>query len=114
MDASAELGSNIPAAPAKRATKKTPIGLPKTTRIILEENDNIPPTGQFFGVNGRSYILKAGVEAEVPQGIIDILDNAVMSAAIIDPETRKVVGYRNAMRYPYRVIRNKASSEEDL
>lgn len=112
----AELGTNIPPAPAKRAAKAAPVGLPKTTRIILEENDNIPPTGQFFGVNGRSYLLKAGVEADVPQGLIDVLDNAVVSTPVIDPDTRKVIGYRNAMRYPYRRIaqKNQGVSEDDL
>lgn len=109
-----DLGTNIP--PAKRA-KAAPIGLPKTVRIILEENDNIPPTGQFFGVNGRSYMLKPGMEAEVPQGLIDVLDNAVTSTPIIDPDTRKVIGYRNSMRYPYRVIsqrKQQVSEEMDL
>lgn len=111
----ADLGTNIPPAPAKRA-KAAPIGLPETVRIILEENDSIPPTGQFFGVNGRSYMLRPGVEAEVPQGIIDVLDNAVTSSPIIDPDTQKVIGYRNAMRYPYRRImqKNQGVSEDDL
>jgi len=110
-----DLGTNIPPAPAKRA-KAAPVGLPKTVRIILEENDNIPPTGQFFGVNGRSYMLKPGMEADVPQGLIDVLDNAVTSTAIIDPDTRKVIGYRNAMRYPYRrvVQKNQGVGEDDL
>lgn len=107
------LGSNIPKAPTPKAVKAA-APVKTTTRIILEENDNIPPTGQFFGINGRSYILRAGIECEVPQGIIDVLNNAVHSTPIIDPDTRQVVGYRNSMRYPYRVIReaSKGSREE--
>ena len=81
------------------------VGLPATTRIILEENDNIPPTGQFFGFNGRNFMLRPGEVANVPQGIIDILDNAVQKQPMKDPTTLKVMGYRDKLRFPYRVVR---------
>ena len=104
------LGTNIPK-PAPRAKSVTP-SEPKTVRIILEENDGIPPTGQFFGLNGRSYMLKPGVEVNVPKGIIDILDNAVTSTAIIDSQSQKVIGYRSQMRYPYRVMRSAPAGDD--
>lgn len=75
----------------------------RRVRILLEENDNIPPTGQFFGVQGKGYVLRPGEEAEVPMSIVNILDNAVMSVPIIDAGQR-VVGYRDRLRFPYRVI----------
>lgn len=73
-------------------------------RIILEENDNIPPTGQFIGVNGRGYMLKPGVEAVVPKEILSVLNDAVQEVPDIDPSTQQVVGYRKKLRFPYRVI----------
>lgn len=76
----------------------------KRVRIILEENDSIPPTGQFFGANGRSYILRPGEEAEVPVEVINILDTAVMDTPIVDPTTKQVLGYRQRLRFPYRVL----------
>lgn len=79
---------------------------PKTVRILLEENDEIPPTGQFIGYNGLGYMLKPGVEVEVPETIIEILNNAVKSKPLIDPETRQISGWRDALRFPYRVIRS--------
>lgn len=103
-------------APAKkpRAKRSKPVPVPelvgasklsgKRVRIILEENDTIPPTGQFFGANGRSYILRPGEEAEVPVEVINILDTAVMDTPIVDPTTKQVLGYRKRLRFPYRVL----------
>jgi len=76
---------------------------PVRIRIMLEENDNIPPTGQFFGVDGRGYILRPGEESEVPQGIINILDTAVMSTPVTG-DGGTVIGYRDKLRFPYRII----------
>ena len=73
-------------------------------RITLEENENIPPTGQFFGLNGRHFILKPGIAVDVPVEIINILNDAVQEVPEIDPTTRQVVGYRKKLRFPYRVM----------
>ena len=77
---------------------------PGRVLIQLEENDNIPPTGQFFGVNGASFLLSPGVEVSVPQGLVDILDHAEMAVPVLDPNTKQVIGWRKKLRYPYRVI----------
>lgn len=75
----------------------------KRVKIMLEENDSIPPTGQFFGHNGRGYLLRPGEEAEVPEEILNILDDAVMSVPYTDA-SGTVLGYRDKLRFPYRVI----------
>ena len=98
--AAATLGSNIPPVAEKKSDY---------VKIMLEDTDKIPPTGQFFGVNGRTFMLRAGEEARVPQGIIDILDNAVEMHPIKDGLNR-VVGYRNRHRFPYRVIREEVEA----
>lgn len=91
------------------ATKPTPkINMPghkgmKTMKILLEENTDIPPNGQFIGHNGVSYMLKPGIWVEVPLPIIEILNNAVQKVPEIDPNTRQVIGWREKLRYPYRV-----------
>lgn len=76
---------------------------PPRTRIILEENDQIGPNGQFFGADGRGYLLRPGEEADVPESVISVLDTAVMSVPIKD-STDTVIGYRDRLRFPYRVI----------
>lgn len=74
------------------------------TWVILAENKNIPRGGQFFGCNGSTYLLRPGRAAHVPNGLIDILDNAIESIPIVDPDTLIIVEYRDQLRYPYRVV----------
>lgn len=119
MNDAFDLGSNIPSeAPAaapvvpkvrakapKPVAKTAPVGMPELTKIILEENDAIPPTGLFVSHNGRSYLLMTGVEMDVPDGVLGILNDAIMSMPVIDPNNRKVIGFRDRMRYPYRVVK---------
>lgn len=81
----------------------------KRIKIILEENDNIPPTGQFFGVQGKGYILRPGEVADVPMSIIGILNTAVQSVPILD-QGQRVTGYRDKLRFPYRVMSDMRSA----
>ena len=74
----------------------------RRVKIILEETAEIPPTGQFIGFNGVGYVLRPGEAAEVPEGLLSVLDDAIMSVPIINGDT--VVGYRDKLRFPYRVL----------
>lgn len=75
----------------------------KRVKIMLEESENIPPTGQFFGVQGKGYVLRAGEVAEVPMSLVNILNTAIMSVPNKDQGDR-VVGYRDRLRFPYRLV----------
>ncbi|HDR9868481.1 TPA: hypothetical protein QDE31_01655 [Burkholderia cenocepacia] len=98
-DVSSPLASR---APRKGADK--PAKAEKTVKIILEDIEEIPPGGQFFSVNGRTFLIKAGVEVEVPECVLDVLDHAVMSVPVLD-EMRSVIGYKDRLRFPYRMVR---------
>lgn len=87
--------------PPKNAKPKT-AGEVKV-RIQLEDNDQIPPGGQFVQVDGRSFLIQAGHEVEVPLSVVDALDHAVQSVPITD-EYHSVIGYRDRLRFPYRII----------
>ena len=69
-------------------------------KIILEEHDEIPPSGQFFGINGVGYLLRPGEVAEVPLAVLEVLNNAVRDKPVL--EAGRVVGYKQALRFPYR------------
>jgi hypothetical protein len=91
--------------PLHREEVKTPEKVQEErVKIILEENDKIPPTGQFFGVNGTGYILRAGEVAEVPIGIISVLDDAIELAPVVDPITKQPISHRPRHRFAYRIV----------
>ena len=78
----------------------------KRIKIRLEHSDAIPPTGQFIGVNGVGYLLLPNVEVEVPEFLLDALDNAVESVPVRN-EQGAVVGYQQRTRLPYTIVRSK-------
>jgi hypothetical protein len=73
-------------------------------KIVLEEDVGIPPTGLYISANGRPYLLTPGVEAMVPPEVVNVLNDAVTSVPTIDPQTKRVIGYRSRLRFPYRRI----------
>jgi hypothetical protein len=89
------------AAPAK-AAKARPVE--PRIRIMLEDNDQIPPGGQFVSADGRAFLIQAGYEVNVPYSVLDVLDHAIMSVPVKD-RNDTVIGYRDRLRFPYRVIR---------
>lgn len=102
-------GGSLPGAKstaAKGAKKKAAKAKDDTPRtwIILEENSDIPPTGLPLGHNGNSYIIMPGEPVEVPNFLLEILDHAVQSGPVVQPQTGQVIGYRDRQRFPYRRI----------
>lgn len=98
-----------PAAKAGNSTKSTKstksTEVEDTVEITLHDNKEIPPNGQFIGVNGRQFILKPGVRTKVPVCILEALDDAVHSLPELDDQTR-VVEYRDAPRLTYTLHRD--------
>jgi len=79
--------------------------MPKV-KIMLEDNDNIPPGGQFISVDGVAYMLQPNVEVEVPLNLLEVLDNATYSVPVVDGD-KNVIGYKDRLRFPYRTIRDR-------
>jgi hypothetical protein len=100
-------GDDTPVAPlSAKSTPKKAKPAPEQeekVRIMLEDNDQIPPGGQFIQVNGRSFMIQPGHEVDVPRCVLDVLDHAVQSYPITDGAST-VIGYRDRLRFPYRVI----------
>lgn len=76
----------------------------KRTKIILEENENIGPTGQYFGHNGDGTFIRPGEPVDVKDSIIEILENAKISVTRIDPVTLRPSGTSDRLRFPYRIV----------
>jgi hypothetical protein len=96
------------AAPGIDLTK--PLGMPESKWVVLDDNDDIPPTGLFVGHNGTGFLIQTGVPVCVPTYVLQILDDAVMDAPIINPADRKVMGYRPRPRYTYRAVATPADA----
>jgi len=71
-------------------------------KIILEHNDEIPPTGLFVAVNGVGYNIVPGKEVDVPIPVIHVLDNAIRSRPVV--EEGRIVGYQDSLRFSYRNV----------
>ena len=103
-----ELESNLIDAPepAKSTKKKAvPEAIAKNTiRILLEESDDIPPSGLFLGHNGNTYMIRPGMEVDIPLFLKEVLDHAVITVPQIDPVTKGIVGWRSRQKYAYRVV----------
>lgn len=97
----------------KNMTARETLDAQPRVKIILEENEHIPPTGQFIGVNGVGYLLMPGVEVSVPESVLEVLDNAIMSEPRLDQFTRQVIGYRDRLRFPYRIVREGGKRAKD-
>lgn len=87
-----------------RIELEQPLGMPNRVWIVLDDNDDIPPSGLFVGHNGTGFLLGTGVPIPVPDYILGILDDAIMDAPIIDPKDKTVKGYRPRPRYTYRRV----------
>jgi hypothetical protein len=95
--------------PRSKAAQAAAANGEKIVRIVLEENENIPPTGQFIAVNGRTFMLRPGDEADVPECVLGVLNDAIQDVPQIDPFSKQVIGYRKKLRFPYRIVQPQAA-----
>lgn len=72
--------------------------------IKLNDNDEMPPTGQFFQVNGRFFILKAEMWHRVPSFLLSMIDEAITEKPVTN-ENNQLVGTRPQKRFTYEVFR---------
>jgi len=101
-----DMGSNLDVEVGEiKVQKRKPVGMPTdTVKIILEDNNDIPPTGLFVGLNGKGFLISPGVAVDVPAAVVEILEHAVVSTPVIDPQDNQVLGYRDRMKYPFRRV----------
>lgn len=97
-----------PPLPSRAAASPKPKAKPAAEEricIVLEDNDQIPPGGQFVSAQGKAFLLQPGYPVWVPRSVLDVLDNAITSIPIVDAGNT-VIGYRDRLRMPYRLVHN--------
>lgn len=70
--------------------------------ITLHDSPEIPPGGQFVGVNDKQFRIRPGVKVVVPRYVVEVLDNAIQGVPDVN-EKMQVVGTRAMPRLPYTV-----------
>lgn len=95
----AETGQELPAAPKEAKAAK-----PKTVTINIH-----PVAGKsgrsdvFVAVNDRTFLIKRGVNVEVPVEVAHVLENAVEDVWERDEEANDLVK-RSALAYPFSYV----------
>lgn len=74
----------------------------KLLPISLNDTAEIPPGGQFIGVNGKQFLLEPGKVYNVPRYVLEVLRNAVKGEPQLNDQMQ-VEGYRSVPRIPYTV-----------
>lgn len=77
----------------------------KSVRVMFDDVEEAVGGNIFVSINGEAFLIKTGIEVDVPDFLLDHLDNSVTGEPIVDQRTRRVAGYRNVTRFPYRVMR---------
>ncbi|MNM65408.1 hypothetical protein D3C81_768550 [compost metagenome] len=70
--------------------------------ITLHDSKEIPPGGQFVGVNGKQFWIKPGMKVVVPRYVVEALQNAVIGQPDVN-DKMQVVGVKNMPRLPFTV-----------
>lgn len=72
--------------------------------IKLHDSEDVPPTGQPFGVNGRFFVLRSNGWYRVPEWLLSTINNCVVSRPIQNDQLQ-FVGTREMKRFPYEIFR---------
>lgn len=66
-------------------------------------NDN-EPRKVFVGANGEDFLITRGKDVAVPKEVLEVLDNAVVGVAEVDPENPTKTITVERKRFPYSVV----------
>lgn len=105
IDIGSNMGPDEDEAPVVAAAPAKPAEPPRVT-IILDDSDDIPPTGLFVNYNGRAFMIRPGFEVTVPRGVVEILQHAITLSPVVDPNTRRFSGVRPRPRFGFRYVRH--------
>lgn len=101
---------------AKRATPKAPHAdnahvakgaekvpeLSARVTIIIDEPNNAPSNQQFFGHNGKGFLITFGEPVSVPRELLNVLNECVQTRTI--PQEGGGFVERDSLRFSYRIV----------
>lgn len=70
--------------------------------IIVDEPHNAPSSQQYFGLNGKGYLITFGEKVSVPRELLNVLNECIETRSI--PQEGGGVVERDVLRFPYRVV----------
>jgi len=84
----------------------TPVGHIRD-RIIIHESMDIPKEGLFVSLNGYPFLIKPGVEVDIPRPIRTMLDTRIKTETVMqdDGNGRMIEHKRNIPRVTYTVVK---------
>jgi hypothetical protein len=88
----------------KAATKAVPTPDAGRTWIVLDDNPNIPPTGQFVSVNGNGCLIRVGEPVLVRNEILEVLDHALEAVAQTTASHQRTGNQHDRRRFSYHVV----------
>lgn len=72
-------------------------------RIIVHESAKIPKEGLFVGLNGYAFLIKPGVEVDLPRPVRLMLDTCIEKETIQDEEGKNYD--KNITRATYTIVK---------
>ena len=114
-----ELGINLPSNATEETLRERilahlngpagakPAASPKGKTAVINIHKTQGKLGRhdvFVSVNNRDYLIKRGVDVEVPLEVVHVLENAVEDVYEFDEDRRDIVK-REAHAYPFTVVR---------
>lgn len=78
-------------------------------RIIVNENPKIPKEGLFVSLNGYAYLIKPGVEVDIPRPVRKMIDTRIETETVQDE--RGAFYNRNIPRITYTLIKENVGEE---
>ena len=67
---------------AEPEAKETPAAEPEKVKIRLFKDNSRYAGDVFVGVNGRNYLLKRGVDLEVPPAVAEVLEHSQLQDSL--------------------------------
>lgn len=76
----------------------------KKVKIIIDQQEGEENQDRvFISVNGYAYSMQRGVELEVPESVVKVLETSIQTKMHQNPETGEIT-YRDVPRFSFRKI----------